>query len=205
MSKNINWRTSQARVIIIFDLENNILPLDETEFSALDAWNTCYKNIWEFREVPFRQFKERLRDHRQQVAARYANSLDEGFQLAHDRLLFPRKTHNHRGEPVFDLSPAKPLLQEDVKNSKHTTMSSRELWETRPEYRCFKPCKFKDRIHQEVRRQKFMHYLQLQRASKEEEYKKNKNKNALSNKGALAMDESECSESEAVVLMDESI
>jgi hypothetical protein len=86
--------------------------------------------------------------------------------LNKDRKLYPRQSHNHRGEPVFDLSPAKALLREDVKNKLHTTMSSSELRATSPEYMCFKPKKFKDRIPQEVKTQKFLHHLELQRSRK---------------------------------------
>jgi hypothetical protein len=48
--------------------------------------------------------------------------------------LHPRATHNHRGEPVFDLSDAKHLLQEDVKNGMHTRLSPSDMQLTRPEY-----------------------------------------------------------------------
>ena len=97
---------------------------------------------------------------------RLDNPRAEELALAHDRTLYPRQTHNHRGQPVFDLSPAKQRLQEDVKNNLHTTMSSSELQATRPEYRNLNPNKFKDRIPQEVRRQKFLHYLELERSKK---------------------------------------
>ena len=134
--------------------------------TAVVAWDRIYKHIAEFAEVPFTLFEARLKDHRKQVRARLATSLFEEQALTHDRLLHPRETHNHRAEPVFDLSPAKELLREDVKNKLHSTMSSAELQATRPEYRGFKRSKFKDRILQEVRRQKFLHYLERHRSMK---------------------------------------
>jgi hypothetical protein len=54
------------------------------------------------------------------VKARINQSERETQALAHDRLLYPRQTHNHRGEPVFDLSVAKQFLLDDVKDKKHT-------------------------------------------------------------------------------------
>jgi hypothetical protein len=158
-----NWRNSKARLIVIHDLEENFLPLDENEMSAKEAWDMVYQHIAEFATVPFLQFKGHLKDHRKQVRERLANSLTEEMALAHDRRLHPRQTHNHRGEPVFDLSPAKECLREDVKNKLHLTSNFQE---TRPEYKGFKTKKFNDRIHQEVRRQKFMNYLALQREKK---------------------------------------
>jgi ribosomal protein S21 len=46
------------------------------------------------------------------------------------------------------------------------------LQESRPEYKGFKRDKFKDRIHQEVRRQKFINYLDSKRSKKFEERKR---------------------------------
>jgi hypothetical protein len=45
-------------------------------------------------------------------------------------------------------------------------MSPSQLQASRPEYASFKRNKFKDRVHQEVRRQKFTNYLELQREKK---------------------------------------
>jgi hypothetical protein len=160
------WRNSKARLIVISDLESTLLPLHDKEMSAEVAWNQVYKTMVEFENVPFDMFEARLKEHRKQVKARLATSLAEEKALAHDRRLYPRQTHNHRDEPVFDLSPAKECLREDVKNKVHTTMSSSKFQESRPEYRGFKRSKFRDRIPQEVRRQKFVNYLDSQRSKK---------------------------------------
>lgn len=161
-----SWRNSKARLIVIFDLEEKNLAIDEKDMSAQDAWDQCYSLLPEFANVPFRQFEAHLKEHRTQLANRMENALSEERALDGDRLLHPRHTHNSRGEPVFDLSEAKQFLREDVANKLHTTMSSSELQQSRAEYRGFKRHKFKDRIHQEVRRQKFLHYLDLERSKK---------------------------------------
>jgi hypothetical protein len=171
-----SWRNSKARLIIIQDLEEKLLPLNENEMSAKEAWDTIYQYTAEFANVPFHQFKAHLNNHRKQVRARLEISFTEEMALAHDQLLHPRKTHNHHGEQVFDHSPAKQCLRDDVKNKVHTTMSALELQATRPEYRGFKPNKFRDRISQEVRQQKFLHYLELQRTKKFEEHQGTKTK-----------------------------
>ncbi len=62
----------------------------------------------------------------------------ESEALAHDRLLFPRSNVNDRGEPVFDLSPAKLLLRGDVTAGLHNLMTPSELQNSRNEYRPFK-------------------------------------------------------------------
>ncbi|GAX20554.1 hypothetical protein FisN_3Hu596 [Fistulifera solaris] len=65
--KPIDWRNSEARVIIITELESKRLPLDEKECSAEQAW-AKYGKMVEFAHVPFSQFKARLADHRLQAS-----------------------------------------------------------------------------------------------------------------------------------------
>ena len=72
----------------------------------------------------------------------------------------------HRGEPVFDVSNAKMLLRGDVADGKHLTMQPALLQQLRREYHPFKPRKFKERIYQEVRRVKFLTYLEQKRGEK---------------------------------------
>lgn len=148
------------------DLQEGILSLDENALSAEEAWDTCYKRIGEFASVAFSQFKARLKDHRSQVIALVNQSDLEARALTHDRQLYPRQTHNDRGEPVFDLSVAKLLLRKDVIANRHVTMKPYEFQNTRPEYMHFKPSIFKHRIYQEVRRKKYLYYLETKHAAK---------------------------------------
>ena len=159
----IDWVKSAAQIIIITDLEKGILSCEEGELSAQDAQECCYKHIVAFKLVPFCQFREQLWDHCKQYKFRVGKSQEEAEALVHDRQLHPRQPYNLRGEPVFDMSLAKKKLREDVKNNKHTTMSPSMLQDTRPEYRQFHPKKFKERIYQEIRLQKFYNHLNLKR------------------------------------------
>jgi hypothetical protein len=93
--------------------------------------------------------------------------MQEEQYLARDRQLHRRQSHNHRGEPVFDLSPAKLLLRKDIKNKVHTTKQPSELQASREEYKQFKAEKFKDRIYQEVQPSKYIYYLELKRAKQQ--------------------------------------
>jgi hypothetical protein len=161
-TKFVNWDKNPARVIILGDLEAGILPIDETELSTEEAWDT-YKRIYEFKNVPFRQFSDRLRDHREQVRFQLEKNLEEELAFAHDRCLHPRRTHNRRGELVFDLTPAKQQLREDVEKGVHEQMTAAELQESNQVYWPFDQEKFRRRIEQEIRRQKFMFYLEKKR------------------------------------------
>jgi hypothetical protein len=164
----IEWRNCVPKHIIMNDLETGVLPIDAEEMSAEEAWTICYRHMAEFVRagVVFDQFKERLQDHRKQVRDQTTRATHEEEALEHDRGIFPRQTRNHRGEPVFDVSNAKMLLRGDVADGKHLTMQPALLQQSRREYHPFKPRKFKERIYQEVRRVKFLNYLEQKRADK---------------------------------------
>ena len=126
------------------------------EMPAEEAWTLYYQHMAEFVEVVFSQFEERLRDHRKKHGELVTRALHESQALAHDRALFPRRMQNCRGEPLFDLFPAKLLLRADVAERKHERMTPSQLQATRDEYLPFTNRVFKHRIYQEVRRVKFL-------------------------------------------------
>lgn len=57
----IDWKKSKARLIVLDDIENGYLLLEEEEMDAQEAWDTLYKGMKEFRDVPFWQFELRLK------------------------------------------------------------------------------------------------------------------------------------------------
>jgi hypothetical protein len=147
-------------------LEIGLLPVDASELSAEEAWELVYQHMAEFNEVVFSQFEARLRDHRRRAKEQVTRSTRESEALAHDRHIFPRQMENGRGQPVFDLSSAKMLLRADVEDGKHLRMKPLQLQRTREEYSNFSAGVFKHRIYQEVRRQKFINYLELKRVKR---------------------------------------
>lgn len=140
------------------------IPLEESEMSAIKAWE-IYKNHEAFAGPPvvFEQFEKCLAGHRAQVK-KLGNNKREEPALQENWKRIPHKTHNHRGEPNFDLHPAKPLLQEDVDNKLHEVLCPSQLWLLRVEYMDFTPRKFKDLINQMVQHIKYEHYLQWKQA-----------------------------------------
>jgi hypothetical protein len=126
-----------------------------------------YKQLPAFETVVLSQFKARLKTHRTAAAKDTHRALQEEQYLEHDQRLYPRQPYNERGEPKFDMHPAKLLLREDIKNRVHLTThkTSRLLQQSRPEYLLFKPKKFAERILQEIKLQKYFHYLELKRTA----------------------------------------
>jgi hypothetical protein len=159
--KYIKWVGSEAKKIIIADLEEGILDVDAP--SAKNAWDECYSKLAEFANVPFEQFQKRLADHRDQHQRRLSKATMEEILYERDKLMHIRQDRNNRGELVFDLHPAKLLLREDVKSGENERMTPSDFQATRPEYMLFKPAKFKERIYQEVKRKKYLYYLELKR------------------------------------------
>jgi hypothetical protein len=159
----IAWKASEARKIILYNLEKGVLPVDEEDCSAEHAWE-YYSRLAEFALVQFSQLKERVRDHRKQCREQITWADCELEMLERDRQFSPQQMENHRGEPVFDLFPAKILLHADVREGKHLTKTPSQLQQSQPAYAPFNPRKFKHRIYQEVRREKFLNYLAKKRA-----------------------------------------
>lgn len=151
-----------AKKIVMYDLQNGILSLDENETSTARAWQ-FYRQLAEFKDVPEEQFRDRLKDHRQQINKLQDRAAEEEALFLRDRELHPRQTQNNRGELVFDLSEAKELLREDVAKKRHENMTPSELRASRDEYRPFTNTVFKQRIYQEIRYQKYIYYLNQKR------------------------------------------
>lgn len=89
----------------------------------------------------------------------------EKLALEHDRTLpvYPREPEDHNGELDWDLSEAKLLLREDLKSGGLTSLPPAALHASRPEYLMFPARKFKEHVYQEIKRQKFIFWLELKR------------------------------------------
>ena len=61
------------------------------------------------------------------------------------------------------------LLRQDVTDGVHKRMTIKQLQASRIEHTPFKPKKFKERVCQEIRCQKFICHLELKRTLKEKE------------------------------------
>ena len=164
----IDWSKSEAKKRLLNDLESGFLPLEDDIITAEVAWEH-YQHMIEFLPVVFSQFEKRLKDHRAQVKKRKSHIDDQLAALQHDRQLHPANEIDSRGRRVFYLSPAKPLLEEDVQNERHLELGTEDLYWSREEYwdDNWTLKEFKRRLYQEIGRQKFLYYLECKRAKKE--------------------------------------
>jgi hypothetical protein len=168
----VDWKNHVAREILMEDLESGGWLYDLEEDDARVVFDIYQRRQEEFNDVPFNQFALRYKDATKQAAKRRARSAQELEWLERDRRLYPRQSHNHRGEPVFDMDiEAKEQLKADIKNKLHKQMKPSELWEYRPVYSKYKLDKFRPRIYQEIRRIKFLNWLEKKQTEKRKEFK----------------------------------
>ena len=179
----IDWAYSAAREIVLEDLLPGEYLFGKNDMSASAAWNN-YRDMAEFKgpTVVFDQFEARLNDDQKHANKRLEISRNEKKMMQHDRNIYPEQHQNHRGELVFSRHPAQKHLRADIKASRHKSMTPMQLHASRPEYQEFKLGVFKQRINQEIRRQKFVCYLEDKQFEKRRQYseevakKKNKKK-----------------------------
>ena len=165
----VDWATSAAKVVIMSDLKDKVLPAHASVMSAKEAWEKVYMHLVEFHGVDYEQFRENLNNHRRAYRKKREQVAWAKNAIAHDLELHPRKSHNHCGELVFAFSEAKKKLKKDVERRKHKTMKPIDLRNTRPEYKVFTLDKFRQRIYQQERREKFENYLEDKRDEKAKE------------------------------------
>jgi hemin uptake protein HemP len=159
----VKWITCSARQVILDDIRRGAL-LDGVSAEAAFKF---YKRMPEFEGVGFDQFKARLADHRKQVTKQWLLNAEEEKAFKHDMKLYRNsRTRNKQGKLIFDASPAKLLLREDVKDKKHEGVSPSQFQATRPEYKLFDGKTFRHRVYQEIRRQKFIFHCDLHRRTK---------------------------------------
>jgi hypothetical protein len=153
-----------ARAVIMQDLRPGG-PLYQRDNITAEEIFPWYKQLPAFSDVVFDQFKPRLKDHPLAATKSTHLAIQEQQYFEHDRRLYPRQSHNERGELVFDMHPAKLLLREDMKSNLHITTykTPAQLQASRAEYKLFKANKFAEHIRQEIKLQKYFNYLTLKR------------------------------------------
>jgi hypothetical protein len=153
-NKEPNWQNSEAKKLLLQDLRSGAIPLDSKSMSPKDA----YLKRPEFAEFGgYVNFPSRLRSARQQIDCMNNRAATDSAGLAHDRRIYPKAAKNHRGEPRWEGSEAERLLRQDMDEGNHKKMKPELLYNTRKEYYENYPLKvFREHIHQEDRRRKFL-------------------------------------------------
>lgn len=148
----IPWTGSVSRRLLLQDLRKGDIPLDPTEMSPPEV----YFQRPEFADFEYTRFRARLNDLRKKVTAEKNRSTFDSVALARDRLNFPKKATNHRGEPRWEGSEAERLLKKDIEDGKHKNLKPKALYESQNEYMKYSLAAFRGHIYQEVQTRKFI-------------------------------------------------
>ena len=109
----------------------------------------------EFKQVPYLQFKEKLKDHQNQVIKKMDMAFDGNCHLDVYCSRHPAP------EELFYRSSTHALIQEDVKKEVGYKLPATisDFCKLRPEYQRIEPRKFKERVYQERRYRKYCYHL----------------------------------------------
>ena len=162
--KKFEWAKSEAKDILLADFEPGGLFFEAEDMKAAFAWN-IYKDLPEFAEVSLPQFRSRYNEYRRNAQHQQYKAKIEEQCLIHDRKLHKQPTHDKFGRPLFGFHPAQQLLRTDVRAGAHLIMTTHALYRMRPEYMMFELSVFRHRVYQEIRREKFITYLNDKRAA----------------------------------------
>jgi hypothetical protein len=160
-----DWKNSAARAMLEKDLLEGVISRDFSDKPS-QLWEERYKGLVEFKDVPYRQFSTNLRALRNQLKEAQKRSDPDEAALEHDLKIHQPRSHNDRGEPKFADSEAQELLRKIVKMKKHVGVSPEDLYHKHELFKQFPKKKFKERIYQEERYQRFVNYLNDKRELK---------------------------------------
>ena len=156
-------------MVLMADLRSGELELDWRKFSVRKAWEK-YRYHPAFHDIVcYEQFQSNLSPHRRSVKKSLERVNEEQAAFEHDRRLYSDTTHNQLGELKYHHSETQEFLRDDVQAGLHLDMVPSVLKSTRPEYKEYSLKKFTEHIYQEVRYQKYIYWLELERERKQRE------------------------------------
>lgn len=146
---------SRAQKLLFLDVKDGTIPPDmdfeeaffmREEFAQYDG---------------ARKFEDRLEAARKREAQKRNRSEEEMQALLEDmETVGPRPEMNRWGEPQWEGSDAQTLLKKDVlEDQKHKQMNPFDLWLSRPEYQQYDKDRFRDRIYQVQKTDKFTKHM----------------------------------------------
>lgn len=162
--EKVTWKKSLAKKLLAQDIIAGEIDSD------MD-WNDVFWYRPEYAATSHRLFNGRLQRLLAAISSSRADALLDEDALKNDRRLFPKKSHNYRGEPQWDGSAAQSWLRIDVAEGKPDECSPKELYKTRKAYQVYPLKVFREHIHQEIRFQKFCTWRNETKKKKATEWK----------------------------------
>ena len=151
--------------MLLDDLASGTLPIEDDVCSAKEAWD-YYKDLIEFKLVPFSQFERQLRKHRETTETKEKSAQKAWSAFKEMRKQHPEPTVYDNGKKIFRHSEAYKILRDDVYAKRHHGYSPSAFRLTNDEYKKWDLDEFTQRIYQMERQWKFINYLEVKRAEK---------------------------------------
>ncbi|GKY90939.1 hypothetical protein MPSEU_000066700 [Mayamaea pseudoterrestris] len=145
------WECSQAKKLLQEDLESGRVPLESNYMKPKDVYNLRP----EYQATDYSKFAGRLRSLRKILLDRKERAVSDTEAYNHDRLLYPKPTHNERGEPRWEGSAASLFLDADIDEYLEGNATPQELYASRDEYQEYSLKVFSDKIQQVLRTRRF--------------------------------------------------
>ena len=148
------WTTSKAREI----LREDIISGNVTDDMAAED---VYGSNNEFKVFPFESFKTNLETLKSAIYSNIERMESDCMIYGHDIALL-EVIREQEPYPVFvpwHRSPAKNLLEQDIKDGKHLALKEdgsatmpKDIYDSRPEYQAFPLRVLRDHIYQEIKK-----------------------------------------------------
>lgn len=171
------WKKSKARDYLFKLCLNPDFPAGDA-ITPKQVWE---EEPWKVKDVPefkwfqdYNKFAGRLRDQRKRAYKKTGRAKEDDEYLKHDRKIFPERTQDFGGEPIWQRSKAQELLRRDLNDEERMQLKPKQLQLLEEEYLKFSLENFRDRIYQERKAMQRIVYVKKQRAAKEAKEKKKK-------------------------------
>ena len=146
------WITSATRTLMEQDIKNGTIPMTTDEMSDQEVYNLRP----EYLLLPFNSFPRRLNALRDLYQKQLNRGMSDAAAFENDRRFSQRPTFAALGLPRWEGSNAERYLKIDIAAELHLQMTPQALRATRNEYMSFGKTVFREHIHQEVKRRKFI-------------------------------------------------
>ena len=169
------WKKSKARDYLFkLCLDPNFPTQDEIR--PKQVWE---EEPWKVKDRPefkwfqdYSDFAARLRQARARAGKKTVRAKADAEALKHDRMIFPERTEDAKGEPVWQGSKAQELLRRDLKDKEKMKLRPKLLHMEEEEYLEFSLENFRNRIYSERKAMQRIVYIKKKRAKKKEAKKK---------------------------------
>ena len=146
------WITSATRTLMEQDIKSGTIPMTKEEMPDREV----YSLRPEYLLLPFDSFPRRLNALRDLYQAQLNRGMSDAAAFENDRRFAQQPTFAALGLPRWAGSDAERYLKIDIAAELHLQMTPQALRATRDEYMLFGKTVFREHIHQEVKRCKFI-------------------------------------------------